>query len=186
MVILIAGASCVGKTFMAQKLLEKYRIPYFSIDHLKMGIYRSNKNCGFTPESADEIITGKLWPILKEIVKTIIENKQNIIIEGCYLPETIDVMGYDYLKKIIIFCIGFSEQYIRQNLSTTIYANRSAIENKEYNIVKDIDNYITENKKRKQNCINNGIKYFEINEDYEREIADAYQWIEDEIGKIKE
>jgi len=113
----------VGKTFMAQKLLEKYRIPYFSIDHLKMGIYRSNKNCGFTPESADEIITGKLWPILKEIVKTIIENKQNIIIEGCYLPETIDVMGYDYLKKIIIFCIGFSEQYIRQNLSTTIYAN---------------------------------------------------------------
>ena len=66
------------------------------------------------------------------------------------------------------------------------FGNRSTIENKEYNIGKDIDNYITENKKRKQNCINNGIKYFEINEDYEREIADAYQWIEDEIGKIKE
>ena len=36
MVILIGGASCVGKTLMAQKLMEKYSIPYLSLDHLKM------------------------------------------------------------------------------------------------------------------------------------------------------
>ena len=99
MVILIAGASCTGKTFIAQKLLGKYKIPYFSIDLLKMVIYRSNKNCGFSPESSYEIITKKLWPVIKEIIKTNIENKQNLIIEGCYFPESIDDIEKEYLEK---------------------------------------------------------------------------------------
>ena len=49
MIILIAGASYVGKTLLAQRLLEKYKIPYLSIDHLKMGLYRSGYDYGFTP-----------------------------------------------------------------------------------------------------------------------------------------
>jgi hypothetical protein len=69
MVILIAGAGYVGKTLMAQKILEIDKMPYLSIDHLKMGIYRSDNKCGFTPESEDEIITEKLWPVIKGIAK---------------------------------------------------------------------------------------------------------------------
>jgi putative acetyltransferase len=184
MIILIAGASYVGKTLLAQKLLEKYKIPYLSIDHLKMGIYRSNNDCGFSPESADEIITEKLWPILREIIKTNIESKQNIIIEGCYFPYSIEDMDYEYLEKIMIFCIGFSEQYIRKNLSTKIYDNRSVMENREYGFFEDMEKYILENEERKQKYRKNGIKYFEINEDYEKEITDVYQWIEKEIHKV--
>ena len=41
MVVLIAGSSHTGKTLLAQKLLEKYKYPYLSIDHLKMGLIRS-------------------------------------------------------------------------------------------------------------------------------------------------
>ena len=44
MVILITGASHVGKTLLAQKMLEKYKYPSLSIDHLKMGLIR----CGYT------------------------------------------------------------------------------------------------------------------------------------------
>ncbi len=43
MIILIGGSSHTGKTLMAQKLLEKYKFPYLSIDHLKMGLIRSGK-----------------------------------------------------------------------------------------------------------------------------------------------
>ena len=84
MVILIAGTSHTGKTLLAQKLLEKYKYPYLSIDHLKMGLIRS-KNTNLTVED-DHELTKYLWDILKEIIKTNIENKQNIIIEGCYIP----------------------------------------------------------------------------------------------------
>lgn len=33
MIILISGNSCTGKTYMAQQLLERYHVPYLSIDH---------------------------------------------------------------------------------------------------------------------------------------------------------
>ena len=84
MVILIAGSSHTGKTLLSQKLLEKYKYPYLSIDHLKMGLIRS-KNTNLTVED-DQELTKYLWNILKEVIKTNIENKQNIIIEGCYIP----------------------------------------------------------------------------------------------------
>ena len=37
MIIIIAGNTHTGKTALAQKLLEKYKYPYLSIDHLKWG-----------------------------------------------------------------------------------------------------------------------------------------------------
>ena len=84
MVVLITGASHTGKTVLAQKLLEKYKYPYLSIDHLKMGLIRSGYT-KLTPED-DNDLTDYLWPIVREIMKTAIENKQNLIIEGCYIP----------------------------------------------------------------------------------------------------
>lgn len=82
MIILIAGASHTGKTALAQRLLEKYHFPYLSIDHLKMGLIRSG-NTELTPMSDDADLTEYLWPIVCEMVKTAIENKQNLIVEGC-------------------------------------------------------------------------------------------------------
>lgn len=85
MIILIAGASHTGKTVLAQKLLEKYKYPYLSIDHLKMGLIRSG-NTELTPISDETKLTTYLWPIVREMIKTAIENKQNLIVEGCYIP----------------------------------------------------------------------------------------------------
>ena len=84
MIVLITGASHTGKTALAQKLLEKYKYPYLSIDHLKMGLIRSGYT-KLTPEDDNEL-TGYLWPIIREMIKTAVENKQNLIIEGCYIP----------------------------------------------------------------------------------------------------
>jgi putative acetyltransferase len=193
MVVLIAGASYVGKTLLAQKLLEIYRIPYLSIDHLKMGLYRSGFDYGFTPESEDEIITEKLWPIIKGIIMTNIENNQNIIIEGCYFPESINDLDKEYLCKTIFLYIIFSEQYIKKNLLEKIVGNRNVIENRGYDfdeIYKGtkgfnefIEKYILENKNNKEKCIENSIKYFEIEEDYEKEIKYIYEWIEEKLMK---
>lgn len=85
MVILIAGESHTGKTLLAQKLLEAYRYPCLSLDHLKMGLIRSGQ-CALSPESDDAELTRYLWPIVREMIKTCIENRQNMIIEGCYIP----------------------------------------------------------------------------------------------------
>ena len=112
MIILISGASHAGKTALAQKLLEKYKYPYLSIDHLKMGLIRSG-NTQLTPLSDDDSLTAYLWPIVREMIKTAIENNQNLIVEGCYIPfDWADDFDDDYLEKIRYYCIVLTENYI--------------------------------------------------------------------------
>ena len=115
MVILIAGASHTGKTAFAQRLLEKYGYPYLSVDHLKMGFIRSG-NTELTPLSSEAELTALLWPIVREMVKTAIENNQNLIVEGCYIPfdwkKDFDIR---YIENIRYVCLILSENYINKH-----------------------------------------------------------------------
>lgn len=124
MIILITGASHVGKTALAQKLLQKYNYPYLSIDHLKMGLIRSG-NTELTPLSDNSELTSYLWPIVREMVKTAIENKQNLIVEGCYIPfGWADDFDKEYLENIRYYCLVMSENYIMNNFDDIkAYAN---------------------------------------------------------------
>lgn len=128
MVILITGASHTGKTALAQKLLEKYKFPYLSIDHLKMGLIRSG-NTELTPMDDSEL-TEYLWPIVCEMIKTAIENKQNLIVEGCYIPFNWSKdFNSEYLDNIKYYCLVMSEKYIKNHfLDIKKYAN--VIENR--------------------------------------------------------
>ncbi len=128
MIILITGASHTGKTALAQKLLEKYKIPYLSIDHLKMGLIRSG-NTDLTPMD-DQELTVFLWPIVREMVKTAIENDQNLIVEGCYIPfDWAKDFESEYLDKIKYYCLVMSADYIRAHFADIKkYAN--VIENR--------------------------------------------------------
>ena len=128
MIILITGASHTGKTALAQKLLEKYKYPYLSIDHLKMGLIRSG-NTELTPMDDNEL-TEYLWPIVREMIKTAIENKQNLIVEGCYIPfDWQKDFEQEYLEHIKYYCLVMSEEYIRNHFADIKkYAN--VIENR--------------------------------------------------------
>ena len=128
MIILITGASHAGKTALAQRLLEKYNYPYLSIDHLKMGLIRSG-NTTLTPMD-DEELTAYLWPIVREMVKTAIENNQNLIVEGCYIPFDWEKdFSKEYLEHIQYYCLVMSENYIKNHFDD-IKKYASIIENR--------------------------------------------------------
>ncbi len=129
MIVLITGASHTGKTATAQKLLEKYKYPYLSIDHLKMGLIRSG-NTELTPMSEDKDLTAYLWPIVREMIKTAIENKQNLVVEGCYIPfDWQKDFENEHLKDIQYYCLVMSDDYIRTHFADIKkYAN--VIENR--------------------------------------------------------
>ena len=116
MIIIITGASHTGKTALAQKLLEKYKYPYMSIDHLKMGLIRSGYT-DLTPMDDDKL-TDYLWPVVREILKTAVENKQNLIVEGCYVPfDWQKDLEQEYLRNIKYRCLIMSEDYIRDHFA---------------------------------------------------------------------
>ena len=128
MIILITGASHTGKTALAQKMLERYGYPYLSIDHLKMGLIRSGKTDLKVEE--DDALTDYLWPIVREMIKTAIENRQNLIVEGCYVPFAWrrDFTA-DYLAAIRFVCLVMTDAYIDARFDD-IKAHASDIESR--------------------------------------------------------
>ena len=126
MILLIAGASHTGKTLLAQRLLERYHIPYLSMDHLKMGLIRSGQT-NLTPMD-DDLLTDYLWPIVREMIKTAIENNQNLIVEGCYIPQDwAKDFPADYQPHIRSRYLIMTEDYIRCHFAS-IRTHANAIE----------------------------------------------------------
>ena len=169
MIILITGASHTGKTTLAQKMLEKYNYPYLSIDHLKMGLIRS-KNTDLTPLSDDNELTEYLWPIVLEIIKTAIENKQDLIVEGCNIPFDWDKdFAEDYLQNIKYYCLVMSEEYIKNHFDDIKkYAN--IIENRLDDSGFTIENAIKENTQILELAKKHKANYILIDDKYEIDI----------------
>ncbi len=165
MIILITGASHTGKTVFAQKLLEKYKYPYLSIDHLKMGLIRSG-NTKLTPLSNDTLLTEYLWPIVREMIKTAIENDQNLIVEGCYVPFYWKKdFSEEYLKNIKYICLVMSENYIRNHFDDIKrYAN--SIE-KRLSDDCTMESVLQDNAQVSYNAKKYNVNYVLIDDDYE-------------------
>ena len=169
MIILITGASHTGKTHLAQKLLEKYKYPYLSIDHLKMGLIRSGKT-ELTPLSDDADLTSYLWPIVREMIKTAIENKQNLIVEGCYIPSNwAKDFTAEYLKKIKYYCLIMSENYIKNHFDDIKkYAN--VIENRVDDTDFTMESAINDNAQVLALAKKHNVNYILIDDKYEIDI----------------
>ncbi|MCH5142094.1 MAG: adenylate kinase [Clostridiales bacterium] len=167
MIILIAGTTHTGKTALAQRLLEKYKYSYLSIDHLKMGLIRSGKTDISVYD--DKSLTPYLWSIVKEIIKTAIENGQHLIVEGCYIPfDWQKDFNQEYLSEIKYCCLIMSKNYIQNNFSNIVaYGNiiekRLRADLTEEKLIKD-------NELNLQMCKKYGLNYILIDNEYKVDI----------------
>lgn len=169
MIILITGASHTGKTALAQKLLEKNKYPYLSIDHLKMGLIRSG-NTTLTPLSDDGLLTDYLWPIVREMIKTAIENKQNLVVEGCYIPfDWAKDFEEEYLEEIRFYCLVMSERYI-ENHFEDIRKFASVIEERGEDEDCTMEMVRRDNAWMLEQCSRYGAEYILIDEEYQVDI----------------
>ncbi len=168
MVILITGASQTGKTLLAQRLVEKYGYSCCSIDLLKMGLIRSG-NTALTPED-DEELEVYLWPILREMIKTAVENGQNLIVEGCYIPfRWEEDFSEEYRKEIRYYCLVMSENYIKSHFSD-IKKYADVIERRIDDSWCTVDSVLEENARYLEMCRKYDCNYILIDDRYEVEI----------------
>ena len=165
MILLIAGASHTGKTVLAQRLMERHHWPYVSIDHLKMGLIRS----GMLPlsPSDEEALTPAMWPMLREIVKTAIENDQNLIIEGCYIPfDWRDSFDDEYLPHIRALWLVMTSDYIKTRFSN-IRAHASDVECRGEDEDLTVEWLIQGNEQTLAGCQRHGCPYLLIDGNYQ-------------------
>ena len=172
MVILIAGASHTGKTALAQRLLEAYGYPYLSIDHLKMGLIRSGHTT-LTPMSPDSALTAYLWPIVREMVKTAIENGQDLTVEGCYIPfDWAKDFPPEYLVHIRYRCLVMSERYIKENFAS-IKGYACVIENRLDDSDCTVESVLADNAETLRLVQAHGAAYICIDDRYDIDISFA-------------
>ncbi len=165
MIVLIAGASHTGKTALSQRLLEEYKYPYLSIDHLKMGLIRSG-HTKLTPMSPDVELTEYLWPIVAEMIKTAIENEQNLIVEGCYIPfDWESYFAPEYQEKIKYVCLVMSERYIREHFADIKHYS-NVIEARLEDSDCTMESVLEDNAKVLEQCKQYGVEYVLIDEEY--------------------
>lgn len=164
MVILIGGASHTGKTLLASELVKKLHFSCVSMDHLKMGFIRTGRT-GLTVFD-DENMIDFLWPFVAEMIKTAIENQQNMIVEGCYIPEGWkNSFSEKYLLHIREVFLVMQECYLQNNFGKVLEYG-SVIEKRLCKESK-LENLIAENKKTREQCLRDKSSFIEISDSYD-------------------
>ena len=165
MILLLTGSTHTGKTALAQRLLERYGYPYLSLDLLKMGLIRSGQTT-LTPED-DEELTEYLWLIVREQIKTAIENGQNLIVEGCYIP-----FGWErdfeesYLREIRYLCLVMTQRYLGEHFQD-VKRYASVIEDRGDDEGYSKEYLIRDNEKRLALCREHGYPVLLIDNGYD-------------------
>ncbi|MBQ2952924.1 MAG: adenylate kinase [Clostridia bacterium] len=168
MITLITGTTHTGKTALAQRLLEKHGWPYLSLDHLKMGLIRS----GYTTLTVedDDALTELMWPIVREMIKTAIENEQHLVIEGCYLPyDWRKDFSEEYLPHIRFVCLVMTERYLRSHFSD-VRRYASVVESREEETEPDLPELIRDNAANLAKCREHACEVILIDQIYQVEL----------------
>ncbi|MBR3765012.1 MAG: adenylate kinase [Clostridia bacterium] len=164
MITLIAGTSHTGKTALAQRLLEQHGWPYLSLDHLKMGLIRS----GYTDLTVedDDALTALMWPIVREMIKTAVENEQHLVIEGCYLPfDWRKDFSEEYLPHIRFVCLVMTERYLRSRFED-VRRYDSVVENRGDDPELDLECLVHDNNENLARCRQAGCEVLLIDDEY--------------------
>ncbi|MFZ5952095.1 MAG: 2-phosphoglycerate kinase [Candidatus Rifleibacteriota bacterium] len=180
MIILIGGTSCTGKTRLAEKLMRQLAIPFFSLDILMMGIFRSNPDCGFCPDDPDHSVAQKVWPIIREMVKTDIENGRNQIYEGVQIrPDFMADLSSYYSSNIISYFLTFSENYLRTGYNEII-KYRTAVEGR--SDWPTLEEMLESSQNLTRECRIHGCNLLEIEKNYIEEMAGFQLLISEKVN----
>lgn len=163
MIVLIGGVGHTGKTLLSQRLLEQYRIPSTSLDHLKMGLAGGFPGCGFGPEDSWKWIGERMAGMVENMLRVCRENGQSILLEGCYLmPEQ---AKKEMEKGAAAVFLAFGDGYIDRNFQR-ILDFENVIERRRFPGDLSLQKLKEENCQIKEACRRAGVPLVEVSEDY--------------------
>lgn len=108
MLYIISGIAKAGKSYLAKQIVAKYHLGYFSTDYLMMSLVRGNKSLNIDSNASDITVSNQLKPYLESMIKTMIENQLDYVIEGVHVqPDLADSLIKQYPGKVKIIYLGY-------------------------------------------------------------------------------
>lgn len=161
MIILITGATRSGKTLCSEHLVRLTGFRALSIDLLKMGLIRA-KCTNLTPTD-DDALQEYLWPIIREIIKTAIENHENLIIEGDYIPASLKKdFTKEEISEIYGFCMILTENFIKEHCAFVI-RTQDVVQDRRHDDTPDLEELLSQNKRHERDFVDARVPIVKIN-----------------------
>jgi hypothetical protein len=108
MLLIVGGAPRTGKGIIARRLLVETRMPYLSLDVLKMGLVHAVPSLGVDPDASSIAVSEQLWPLVRAMAVNMIETGVPYIIEGEILPKHVDELGRLHPGEVRACFLGYA------------------------------------------------------------------------------
>lgn len=168
MIWLLTGASHTGKTALALRILAARPRLSLSLDLLKMGLIRGGLTA-LTPEN-DDALAAFLWPVVRGLMKTALENGQDLLIEGGYIPEDWAEDFTEAERRSIWYCgLVMTETYLRTHWADILAHGCDAERRKDPSWA--MADALEENAQHEAACLRRGLPVLYISQDWEQDTA---------------
>jgi hypothetical protein len=107
MLIFIGGAARTGKGILVRRLLAERRLPYFSLDVLKMGLARGAPEFPIDPDAGGIPVAERLWPLVREMSHNLIAEQAPYAFEGEILPRHVAALRDIYPAQVDACFLGY-------------------------------------------------------------------------------
>jgi hypothetical protein len=106
---LIGGAARSGKSTLARRLLDAYRLPCFCLDYLTSGLEEGAPRLGVRHELPDRRRGELVWPIVRGLLRNVVEVEPGYVVEGdVLLPSTIAEFAAARQGRVRACFLGYS------------------------------------------------------------------------------
>jgi hypothetical protein len=117
MLIFLGGAARTGKGILERRLLTEQRLPYFSVDVLKMGLARGAPEYAIDPDAGAIAVAERIWPLVREMSHNLISEASPYLIEGEILPAQVAWLRDEYPARVLGCFLGYPTISVEQKLS---------------------------------------------------------------------
>lgn len=117
MLYLLGGASRGGKSRLARRLLAGRGVPSLHLDLLMMGFAKGLPGLGVDPETPAAVRGARMWPVVRAMAVTAIEDGVDCLFEGdLLLPEHAADLRDAHGEEVRAAFLGYAEVDARRKL----------------------------------------------------------------------
>jgi hypothetical protein len=184
MLYLIGGAPRSGKSLLVRRLLAERHVPYLPIDQLMMGVARGWPDAGVDPAASDAAVGERLWPVIREMARTLLDDGLDYAIEGAQLQPAHVAAVRDLHPTAVRACfLGYADATPGKKLRAI--RKHAGLPNdwiqawawSDAEVLAFIGRMTAHSAELRDRCAAHGLRYFEVSQDFDGSLTAALSYL---------